>query len=659
MDSRTYVRIAVIWLTLIVTAVPILPLLPTRLAAEAQSVVPAPPQVYLDTTFAPPSGQTVAVPAGGDLQAALNSANPGDTITLVAGATYKGPVTLPAKSGSGWIYIESSALSSLPAPGNRASPTQAGLMPKVLAPGSPAIRTVSGAHHFRFVGIELAPTPGTFVENVVKIGSGESSAAALPNNIVFDRCYIHGDPTAGSRRGILMNGAGIAVVDSYISGFKATDFDGGYALHAWNGTGPFKIANNYLEASGVNVFFGGSDPSISNLVASDIEVRGNYFFKLLSWRVGDPSFDGTPWLVKNLFELKDAQRVLIDGNIFENNWKQADQDGFAIVLTPRNQNGEAPWSIVQDVTFTHNIVRHSTAGFHMLGWDDNNPSQQLQRVLIQNNLIYDIGAFGSNGGSVGLLIQQRDGVANTVIDHNTAFQDGDPLYASVGNGTPNTGLVFTNNVGDGNVTAADSSDPASALAVSFPGAVFTRNVLLGGTAAAYPTGNWFPAGATPVVNAYFGGSDFHLVPGSPYQSAGTDGNNVGADVDAINAATANVISGTSSPAAPPILLITPSAQDFGSVPVGGSADRWFTVMNLGGSTVGGRASSSDPFGVVTGSSFVLSPGSSQTIAVRFSPVSGGGYGTSVTFTWDGGAGTAVVTGNATLPPPPPDMPGNK
>src|SRR5438105_9551765 len=59
-----------------------------------------------------------------------------------------------------------------------------------------------------------------------------------------------------------------------------------------------------------------------------------------------------------------------DLNVFENNWMQADQDGLAILFTPRNQNGTAPWSTVQDVTFTNNIVRHSTGGINLMGWDD-------------------------------------------------------------------------------------------------------------------------------------------------------------------------------------------------------------------------------------------------------------------------------------------------
>jgi len=47
---------------------------------------------------------TIVVPSGGDLQAALNAAQYGDTIILQAGATFKAPsagqaFVLPAKSG--------------------------------------------------------------------------------------------------------------------------------------------------------------------------------------------------------------------------------------------------------------------------------------------------------------------------------------------------------------------------------------------------------------------------------------------------------------------------------------------------------------------------------------------------------------------------------
>src|SRR5438132_2381406 len=125
--------------------------------AQAQPVLPAQPQVFLDTTYTPPSGQIIAVPAGGDVQAALNSANPGDVITLAAGATFTGPFVLPNKPGAGWIFVRSSApASALPSPGVRIDPSYAPQMPKIVVGAAyhGAITTVPGAHHFRFIGIE-------------------------------------------------------------------------------------------------------------------------------------------------------------------------------------------------------------------------------------------------------------------------------------------------------------------------------------------------------------------------------------------------------------------------------------------------------------------------------------------------------------------------
>ena len=105
----------------------------------------------------------------------------------------------------------------------------------------------------------------------------------------------------------------------------------------------------------LTVLFGGADPKIVGLVPSDIEIRGNDFDKPLSWK------EHHKWSVKNLFELKNARRVLVDGNTFQNVWLDS-QHGYAIMLTPRNENGKAPWSAVEDLTFTRNLVINCSSG---------------------------------------------------------------------------------------------------------------------------------------------------------------------------------------------------------------------------------------------------------------------------------------------------------
>jgi len=623
---------------------------------------PAPPRVLIDTGVVFATARTVAVRAGGDLQAALDRAQPGDVIALEEGATFVGPFTLPRTQADGWITIRTSAADDrLPAPGVRVEPAYARVMPKLEAARGSVIVAAPGAHHYRFVGIEIRPRPGVALVNLVQLGGNEPTVDLLPSHVIFDRCYLHGDPARGTRRGIALNSRSTAVVNSHLSDFKEVGVDS-QALAGWGGPGPFKIVNNYLEAAGVNVMFGGQDPTIPNLVPADIEIRGNYFFKPLSWRIGDPTYAGTPWSVKNLFELKNARRVLIDGNVFENNWMQADQDGLAILFTPRNQNGTAPWSTVQDVTFTNNIVRHSTGGINLMGWDDlSTASGQLQRVLIQNNLFTDIGAFAGNGGYAGLLFLLQDGTANVVIDHNTALQTEWPLYAqvhNVGRG-PHTGFVLTNTItpnnhygvsGDGTM-----ANPMGTLTTYFPGAVVAGNVLPGGAAASYPPNNFFPATPADVGFANLAGGDYHLAAGSPYKHAGTDGKDIGANIDALGTATAFAVSGINPAAqpAPPTVSITPAGTDFGTVTVGGSADRAFTVTNLGGRTASGTISSgaSPPFSVVSGGAFSLPPGASQTVVVRFAPPAAAAYGTAVVFAWGTGSAARVLTGTGAQEPP--------
>ena len=85
-----------------------------------------------------------------------------------------------------------------------------------------------------------------------------------------------GRPTKGSKRGVLLNGIAMVVKNCYISDMKSTLQDS-QAIGGWNGPGPFQIINNYLEASGENVLFGGAPPVIKGVVPSDILIKRNHF----------------------------------------------------------------------------------------------------------------------------------------------------------------------------------------------------------------------------------------------------------------------------------------------------------------------------------------------------------------------------------------------
>src|SRR5436309_10193984 len=188
------------------------------------ATTPELPRVWLDTSLAAPSGRTIAVAAGGDFQAALDAAQPGDTITLQAGATFTGNYTLPNKSGTGWIIVRTSAPdASLPPPGTRITPAYAAVLPKVISPNaSPAIATQAGAHHYRLIGLEVTVGAGVIsnegVGGLIRIGewAPQTTLDQVPHDIILDRVYVHGRPAVTLRRCIALNGASVAVIDSYI-----------------------------------------------------------------------------------------------------------------------------------------------------------------------------------------------------------------------------------------------------------------------------------------------------------------------------------------------------------------------------------------------------------------------------------------------------------
>jgi len=469
--------------------------LSTALSPRAAAAEPERPRVTMDTAAPANHGRTFEVPAGGDLQNALDAAQPGDVIVLEAGATFVGSFVLPVKRGDGWIVVRTSAPDDrLPPPGRRIGAKDAPLLATLASPDSrPALRTAPGAHHYRIVGLELTITSNVDRNYaVVQLGTFEqTSLAEVPHHLILDRVVVHGRADANVRRGVALNSAWTAVIDSRIFEIHEESADA-QALGGSTGPGPFKIVNNLIEGSGENVMFGGADPAIPNLVPSDIEFRGNHVVKPVAWR-------NAAWSVKNLFELKNARRVLIDGNLFEHNWP-AGQNGFAILFTVRNQDGGAPWSVVEDVTFTNNVVRQVSSAINILGHDDANPSGPARRIAIRNNLFDEIGK--PPWGGRGAFLQLVDGTTDVVVENNTVAQTGEIVLVS---GRPHAGFILRGNVAPHNEygIAGDDhfGDPMGTIATYLPGSIVTGNMIAGGAKGKYPAGNAFRGAPRPTAGA--------------------------------------------------------------------------------------------------------------------------------------------------------------
>jgi len=484
-------------------------------------------------TYGPASGGTLDVPAGGDLQMALNQATRGTTIRLAAGATYIGNFLLPAKSGTDYIVL-TTAGAVLPPSGTRIDPTYRGSLATIRSSNEfPALATMAGASYYRVQGVAFEANVGGGGDVIALGDHAQTSLSQVPHHLVLDRILITGDPAVGQKRGVAANAANITIVDSDIRDIKAVGQDS-QAIAGWNTPGPILIRNNYLEAAGENIMFGGAHINLSNVVPSDITVEDNLMTKDVAWR-------GTSWTVKNIFELKNARRVIVRRNILEYNWLAA-QNGFAIVLTVRNSSGQNPWVVIEDVEFSNNIVRYSGSGFNILGHDDSARSGQLARLLVRDNVFHDISSSQWGGG--GIFAQIGSAPTDITIDHNTVLHSGNIITFYSGsyydaNGVrvtagPTTGLVFTNNMMKHNAYGIIGNSQAygnATLNYYAPGAVVRRNVFAMDTSKAsrYPADNFFPTLA--VFNACFVNAaqkNYDFVASCPFVGAATDGTNVGA-----------------------------------------------------------------------------------------------------------------------------------
>jgi hypothetical protein len=304
----------------------------------------------------------IVVPEGGNLQRALDQAVPGDTVILTAGATYRGNFILRKKSGEGTITITTSA--TLPGDAERIDPVRHGaLLARLVTPNvEAALRTENGAHSYTIRGIEFTADPKIYVYDMIKLGPLQPTKDEdLGYNFELDHVYVHGSPDEGGKRGVMMHSSSVLIKNSHIGGFFSKGQET-YAIGCWSGRGPYYIWNNFLEASGIHILFGGQAPRIQGLTPENIEVFGNHFSRPETWR--------GVYAVKNFFEIKHGRNVAVRYNVFERNWASA-QDGFGILFTVRTcEAGNYPWSVVENVDFSYNVVRDSEGGgVNILGQD--------------------------------------------------------------------------------------------------------------------------------------------------------------------------------------------------------------------------------------------------------------------------------------------------
>lgn len=502
---------------------------PSSPTVPPASTCPLGPQLTVDTSTVPTrTGATWTPTSSAELTSALAAATPGDEIVLDAAITYVGPFYLKPQPAGDWIVIRSnqSTNASFPAAGSRVEKSDAALLAKVLAPNdvpgfggtesetvgaAPAFITTNGAnHHYWITGLEIEPVDGTATyKTLVQLGD-RFSMTNQASSIVLDRVYVHGSASASIKHGVMLNGAYLAIIDSRLGDIHVprpsvcAGAIEAQAINSVNGSGPYKLDNNYISASTQGFMFGGLDAMAPAMVPADITITRNHVYKPISsaWRES--------YLAKTGLELKASHRVLMTGNYFENAWDNCPGENGAVMfrVTPRNQDGGAPFTNITDVDIRSNTFINSPKGMSLLGSDDINTSGRMSCIAIVNNLFDRIpGDFGndpstdSGMGRVFTLANGGNRSAGTsggidalTIEHNTLFSTAGAAMMVWGAGDTldlNTGFIYRNNLEQtvGDITSAyDRAQPEGDPTLSqyfASGAVFSGNDFVGGDASLY------------------------------------------------------------------------------------------------------------------------------------------------------------------------------
>ena len=537
---------------------------PDSMAQQEPSGTPALPRQAVNTALPDVSkyAKKTVCKSGcdfGSLTEAISSAGCGTLLSLRAGETFvASEFKLPAKpcDESHWVILESDAAQSL-APGVRVSPTDASKMPKIVSNSTYSpIESARGANHYRFIGLEFSGTADGF-NSLLQIGADELNDTST--RIIVDRCYLHGGAKLNSTRGIAMRASDSAVIDSYVSEIHSTNSGDIQAIWVQGSNrGPYLIQNNHLESAGENVLFGGGGPG--NVL--DATITKNWFYKPLTWNPKSPSFGGIHWQLKNSLEFKTGIRVLVEGNVFENCWADA-QGGAALTITPRSSQDRG--ALVDDLTIRDNIITHAAYGFTVQAWDNEDRNWnyktmgvELHRVAIYDNLFEDLGSKWTSDTPFAAF-NYFSGPVDLHINHNTFLTDG--IAAKAAYPPKGTGCQFNDNILNNGSYGWESADGTASgtgtpsLNASCADWQFKNNALVGGPGGSeYPKSTRFPANWGAVKFVSFNGGangDYRLCEGpkepapictgaSPLHKAASDGADVGADIVKVMAATEGV-----------------------------------------------------------------------------------------------------------------------
>lgn len=542
---------------------------------------------------APPT-RTINVTTLQQLLNAYNTATGGEHIVIPAGTQLNGEIVLPARNFSDYVTIRSSA--AMPDIRDRVSPTQTGLVTiKATSVNGTPFTINKGASKIRIIGIKFEPRyllqgsiPAAYYLAQIGEAFTQNNVSENPTKIIMQHCVVNPPNDVNVVHAVLNDGYKVSIISSWLGNIKTYDGTDSQAAISFDGRGAHVYNNNYLEASAENVMYGGVQPSIPEIVSTNIEFRRNHFIKRLAWRV----YNGQSHLInaKNLFESKNARRIYFEGNVFDNHWDGARGQRFAFAIMSSTSPGSpgefVPWAVSEDIIWENNRLKGAFGGFNTGVVNDGiEPFHGLKptNIVIKNMLFEDISnRWGAPGNQYGSKLIQPNNVEDFRFDHVTLIDRDNTLDMNVFYATGNnyrfaiTNSILTmgqyglrgSNVGGGFNALNPGTDNLSATVCSRPANAtwkLTNNVMprFNVDVTCYPsTGfqNSYPNNYTNVGFVNYTTGNYQLATSSPYRNTASDGTDPGVNYPVLVARTSCAVSGQTANCLGPVSNVSYSVS---------------------------------------------------------------------------------------------------
>jgi hypothetical protein len=301
------------------------------------------------------------------------------------------------------------------------------------------------AARYRFIGLEICPEKlaeplpagwGTPVNGVQLQGVVRLLASSHGNQVIWDRCYVHGYPFP-QRLGAAfwLTGDNVGFVNSYIDeiswwrGEGYNTYEGSLGLYHTTG-GPTLIDNNYIAVAGT----GYNTPNGAGPV-HDVTFMRNWMKMYPKWRSGDLSNNGyiysnhSPWMITR------GRNFLLAQNFFDYNYSGYSPAPF-LALWPgcSSPAGAVPVPVIQDGVLTLGASVELTPGDVVLIRGTNSTYDGLWSIAAApcpgqcGQLVLQNAPAGSATGGTITLCATATGISDIQIQENTFSEGTDVLW---------------------------------------------------------------------------------------------------------------------------------------------------------------------------------------------------------------------------------------